>query len=224
MARFRTEKDRFILDACRGKRVLDVGCINHTLEATALPDWRHAEIRKVAAELTGLDYVEDAVRALNAQGWNIVCADAQDFDLRDRHPQGFDVVVASEIIEHLPSPGAFLRCIARHLAPGGVLVLTTPHAYGFGFFLEVLLFGQEQINDDHTMTFSRKNMEWLMTKCGLRVREFHWLIQDSTRLHRQPLKRLAAKPFFWLQCIAATVRPYFSKEMIVVAEAVPRAP
>ena len=220
MARFRTDKDQFILDRCRGKRVLDIGCVNHTLEAAARPDWRHGHLKKVASELVGLDYEEAAVQKLRSEGYNIIAADAQDFDIRDKYPQGFEVVVASEIVEHLVNPGGFLTSIRKHLAPGGVLLLSTPHAYGLGFFLEILVFGEEVINDDHTMTFSKKNMHWLMKKSGMKVKEFHWLIQDSSRMpvHTTAGARLAAKIFFWLQCIAATIRPGYSKEMIVIAE------
>ncbi len=217
---FRTEKDQFILDRCRGKRVLDVGCVNHTLEATLLPDWRHGQLKEVASELTGLDYNAEVVNQLREKGWNILVGDAQNFDIRDKYPGGFEVIVASEIIEHLPNPGSFLVCLQKHLAPGGVVLLTTPHAYGFGFFLEILVFGEEVINDDHVSTFSRKNMYWLMKKSGLQVKEYIWLIQDSSSMamHKTTCARVAAKIFFWLQCIAATLRPGFSKEMIVIAE------
>jgi SAM-dependent methyltransferase len=39
----------------------------------------------------------------------------------------FDFIVASEIIEHVADPAAFLRCLLHVLAPGGCLVVTTPH-------------------------------------------------------------------------------------------------
>ena len=68
------------------------------------------------------------------------------------------------------------------------------------------------------MTFSRKNIEWLMKRCGLKVQEFHWLIQDSTYLQSGVGAKIAAKLLFWIQCFFATlIRPAFSKEMIVVA-------
>jgi 2-polyprenyl-3-methyl-5-hydroxy-6-metoxy-1,4-benzoquinol methylase len=141
MGNFRTDKDQFILERCRGQRVLDIGCVNHTLEATRLPDWRHAQISKVASSVVGLDYEKDTVAQLVAQGWTIVAGDAQHFDLSANYPQGFTRIVASELIEHLVDPGSFLRCVRNHLAPGGELILSTPHAYGFAFFLEILLFG-----------------------------------------------------------------------------------
>ncbi|OGV46575.1 MAG: hypothetical protein A2X46_06470 [Lentisphaerae bacterium GWF2_57_35] len=197
--------------------------MNHTLEASHLPDWRHAQIDKVASNLVGLDYEKEAVQALQAEGWDIVCADAQDFNIRDRYPDGFDVVIASEVIEHLVNPGGFLCSIRKHLAPGGKVLITTPHAYGFGFSLEVLIWGSEHMNDDHTATYSQKNMECLLRKCGFRVAEFHWLIQDSSQMvmHSSLSSKIVAKLFFWVQCMAAgLVRSQFSKEMIVVAQSV----
>ncbi|MCL4415424.1 MAG: class I SAM-dependent methyltransferase [Actinobacteria bacterium] len=217
MENFRTDKFNFILNQCRGKRVLDIGCINHTLEATTKSNWFHRQLKKVAAKLVGLDYEKSIVKKLQKDGWEIIAADAQNFDIRKKYPKGFDVIVASDIIEHLVDPGSFLTCVRKHLAPKGVLILTTPHAYGLAFFIEVLILGEEVINDDHTMTFSRKNMYWLMEKCGLKVKEFYWLIQDSSLIHSSIGKKILAKPFFWIQRLAATFRAGFSKEMIVVA-------
>jgi 2-polyprenyl-3-methyl-5-hydroxy-6-metoxy-1,4-benzoquinol methylase len=42
----------------------------------------------------------------------------------------YDAVVASEVIEHVPDPERLLENAARHLSPGGTLVLTTPNGYG----------------------------------------------------------------------------------------------
>lgn len=43
----------------------------------------------------------------------------------------FDVVIASEVIEHMLEPQSLLENAARHLRPGGVLLLTTPNGFGF---------------------------------------------------------------------------------------------
>ncbi|MBX9472742.1 glycosyltransferase [Microcella sp.] len=40
----------------------------------------------------------------------------------------FDVILASEVVEHVPDPREFLHAMRVHLAPGGVLLLTTPAA------------------------------------------------------------------------------------------------
>jgi 2-polyprenyl-3-methyl-5-hydroxy-6-metoxy-1,4-benzoquinol methylase len=43
----------------------------------------------------------------------------------------FDVVIASEVIEHMLQPQSLLDNAARHLRPNGVLLLTTPNGYGY---------------------------------------------------------------------------------------------
>jgi len=40
----------------------------------------------------------------------------------------FDVILASEVIEHVPDPAEFVTALRVHLAPGGTVVLTTPAA------------------------------------------------------------------------------------------------
>jgi len=44
----------------------------------------------------------------------------------------FDVVMASEVIEHVPSPPAFVRTLSTALRDGGTLVLTTPDVEAVG--------------------------------------------------------------------------------------------
>ena len=43
----------------------------------------------------------------------------------------FDCIVALHVIEHIYEPVAFLRQLARHLAPGGILVLAAPDMGSF---------------------------------------------------------------------------------------------
>lgn len=43
-------------------------------------------------------------------------------------PESFDLVLCSEVIEHVPEPARVLAGLRRVLRPGGTLVLTTPQA------------------------------------------------------------------------------------------------
>ena len=86
----------------------------------------------------GLDF------ALRAKGWHgrgidpaglsALGRDALDVPIEQRYLRpddeargAADVVMASEVIEHVPSPRAFARTLRAMLRPGGVLLLTTPN-------------------------------------------------------------------------------------------------
>lgn len=216
-----TQKDTLLSELCRGKDVLNLGCVNHTLEAVQRPNWQHGKLAEVARSILGLDYEKEAVDSLSKQGYNVRYADAQSFDLREEFPRGFQVIVASEIIEHLNNPGNFLDCSRKHLADDGILIITTPHAYGVAFFMEILIFGEEKINDDHTMTFSRKNLTHLLKRNQLDVVDFFWLTQDTSKIHvhKTLALNILAKIFFWIQLIFIhTLNRGFSKEMIFVCK------
>ena len=47
-----------------------------------------------------------------------------------QHDARYDVIVASEVLEHVLDPDALLANIVRHLEPGGLLIVTTPNGYG----------------------------------------------------------------------------------------------
>lgn len=113
----------WIVQRCKGKDVLDVGCVggeNSYKDA----DWLHGAIREHAKTILGIDNNLKAVRKLQKLGYNTKYADAENFDLHRK----FDVLIGGELIEHLNNPGLFLGCARRHLRKNGYLVLTTPNA------------------------------------------------------------------------------------------------
>jgi SAM-dependent methyltransferase len=70
----------------------------------------------------------ERARAISARRANIevVLDDIVASRLED---ESFDLVLCSEVIEHIPDPGAALASMRRILRPGGRLILSTPHRF-----------------------------------------------------------------------------------------------
>ena len=101
-----------------GKRAADVGCGAGLL---AEP------LRRLGAEVTGIDAAPENIAAAraHAQGQGL------EIDYRagsaDSLDGEYDLITSMEVIEHVTDPAAFISGLARHLAPGGLLILSTPN-------------------------------------------------------------------------------------------------
>ncbi|MEX2164526.1 MAG: methyltransferase domain-containing protein [Sulfuricaulis sp.] len=103
--------------------ILDAGCGNGFI-ASRLAERGH----KVTGIDSSRDGIELATRAYPAIRWRV--GSVYD-DLRDVMPSGgWDVIVSTEVVEHLYSPQQFLQNMIKHLRVGGVIIITTPyHGY-----------------------------------------------------------------------------------------------
>lgn len=196
--------DRFktISDLCRGKQVLDVGCVDHDLRNRQKSLWLHKVLRDCSAGVTGLDYDTESVARLNREGYTAVCADATKFDLG----RTFDIVVAGELIEHLANPAGFLACAKKHLVTDGLLVLTTPNAQGLCYCLQNLILGHELENPDHVCFYTPRTLAVLLKKCGFEMIEVKYIAGMRPQGHDRLffhllalLKNIVKFPFYLLR-------------------------
>jgi 2-polyprenyl-3-methyl-5-hydroxy-6-metoxy-1,4-benzoquinol methylase len=130
ISRARTEKsigDRvsYLCDLVRGKSVLDIGVVEHTRDAVGSQDWLHGHLKRHAARCLGVDVLEEEVKYLRAQGYEVVLADITQSPL----PEKFDVIIGGEVLEHLDAPGMFMKNCAAMLNPGGRLAITVPNPW-----------------------------------------------------------------------------------------------
>lgn len=163
------ERVSFIAALCRGKTVLDIGCLDETaLAKQETEEWLHRRIAADAREVIGIDSShrltkQDIVTGRNSR---IIKGDGTDPKLRKSIRDKIDVIVAGEFIEHLENPLAFLRRM-RELFPGRELILSTPNGASFANALLGTV-GREAQHRDHLLTSTYKTLSTLCSRAGCR--------------------------------------------------------
>ncbi len=114
-------------------RLLDAGCG----AGPALPFLQSEGFRLTASDFIFFPLLEARKRAPEVPLLNFDLGQGLPFQ-----PATFDVILASEVIEHLTDPALFLAESYRVLAPGGVLLLTTPNLWDIRRGWAVLTGGQ----------------------------------------------------------------------------------
>jgi len=75
----------------------------------------------------GLEISEKLAEKAKAKGFNVTIGQAENLPWEDNK---FDVVVMTEVLEHIYQPGLALKEAHRVLKPGGVFVGSVPHPKG----------------------------------------------------------------------------------------------
>jgi len=80
----------------------------------------------------------------------------------------FDVVTIFQTIEHEPTPVAFGAELFRMLAPGGILMVTTPAADGFvARVMGRRWFGYRNV--EHVSFFNRQSLRYALERAGFEI-------------------------------------------------------
>lgn len=164
----------------RNVRVLDIGC--GFGESLGYHQARGCDVYGVEAD-------ENIRRVAERFGYKVHVGL---FDPSVYEPNFFDYVTMSQVIEHVTDPVQTLRGIAYVLKPGGVAILSTPNAGGWG----AKLFGQRWINwhaPYHLQFFTLRSMQLAAEQAGLVVEKVA-TITPSAWLHFQWIHLLSCPP------------------------------
>jgi SAM-dependent methyltransferase len=136
-------------------RLLDIGCGAGSLLQAA---------RRAGWDAEGQEVSKPAAEHVRGEGFRVFCGELSEA----AYPSdNFDVVTASEVLEHLTDPLRLLEETARILRPGGLFWATTPH--GRGLSSRVLGVGWSvNCPPEHLQLFSLAGARGLLRRAGFR--------------------------------------------------------
>lgn len=148
----------------QGCRILDLGCSGGLFAAHA---------RAAGHEVTGIDYLE--IPGVRERTDHFVQASLED-GIPAEAGDGFDVIVAADVIEHLSQPAEVLREMCRVLRPGGQVLLSVPNFAHWYPRMRVMagLFGYDRrgiLDETHLRFFTRATLRRLVRASGFDVLE-----------------------------------------------------
>jgi 2-polyprenyl-6-hydroxyphenyl methylase / 3-demethylubiquinone-9 3-methyltransferase len=159
-----------------GRNALDVGCGAGLL---AEP------LARLGARVTGIDASPELVEVARGHATK----QALDIDYRAGDVQqlggSFDLVTAMEVIEHVANPGAFVKALAKRLARGGLLIMSTPNATGWSKLLMITIgerIGQiPRGTHDFERFIAPERMKLLLGDAGLKCIDVEGIAWSPTR-------------------------------------------
>lgn len=181
-----------------GGSVLDLGVVDsrRALEPTAqrLGEFAaslHEYIRRLNADVLGVDIDAEGIAILKGRGYNVICADVETMALGRR----FDTIVAGEIIEHLCNPGRALVTLREHLKPSGRLILTTCNPFYINQFWKIWKYDAVQVHEEHTAWFDPWTLGRLLDLSGYTVDRLCW-VQVKRRHGRWRIWPIRLRSYF----------------------------
>jgi 2-polyprenyl-6-hydroxyphenyl methylase / 3-demethylubiquinone-9 3-methyltransferase len=168
--------DEHVRTPLEGKSALDVGCGAGLL---AEP------LARLGASVTGIDATPEVI----AVGRDHAAAMGLEIDYRAGDVQelegAFDLITCMEVVEHVADAAAFARSLARRLAPGGLLILSTPNATRWSRLMMITLGeGLGKIprgTHDFDKFIAPERMKELLADAGLRCLDVEGIAWLPTR-------------------------------------------
>ncbi|MBB4641354.1 bifunctional 2-polyprenyl-6-hydroxyphenol methylase/3-demethylubiquinol 3-O-methyltransferase UbiG [Rhizorhapis suberifaciens] len=160
-----------------GRKALDVGC-----GAGLLCE----PLARLGARVTGIDAAPENITAARSHAVKQALAiDYRAGGIETLNEGSFDLVTSMEVIEHVTDPQAFVDGLARALAPGGLMILSTPNRTALSRLALITLGeGLGQIprgTHDWNKFLTPQELEELLGKAGMEVTDVTGLSINPAR-------------------------------------------
>ncbi|NBV22683.1 MAG: class I SAM-dependent methyltransferase [Proteobacteria bacterium] len=173
-----------------GKRVLDVGCGN---------GFTCGEFARAGCQVTGIDPSATGIAEARKAypGVRFEQMFATDALLADLREPAFDLIVSTEVVEHLYDPRSYVQACFKGLKPGGRFICTTPY-HGYLKNLALSLADHWDAHHSplwdcgHIKFWSRRTLYQLLGEAGFQNFQF----RGAGRL-----------PWLWMTMVVAADKP-----------------
>jgi 2-polyprenyl-3-methyl-5-hydroxy-6-metoxy-1,4-benzoquinol methylase len=209
-------KEDAILNHCRGKKVVDIGCVEELSDFSPekMRQTLHYRMRQAIPGLIGVDLEENGIVALNALGCDCYVSFAE--DVVKLNLGLFDVIILGDIIEHVPDPCFLLTSLRNILTDKGIVICTTPNAMNYVNSIFLAL-GKTITRHQHVAWYCRITLENMFRHAGFQEEDFHFLNFHKTT--KKFWRIWFEKPLFYFRpelsphlCGVYSMKPNFSSD------------
>jgi SAM-dependent methyltransferase len=165
-------RQEFVVEYASGKRVLHLGCVDEGLTEKKHQEGLllHERLQENTRELWGVDIDAEGLRWMQERGYpHLYLADIEDLStVPELKGQSFDLILLSEVMEHLDNPGRFLQGARFLFGHDTELLITVPNATSLANWM-MNWQSKELVHPDHNYWFSLHTITTLLGKFGYQV-------------------------------------------------------
>ncbi len=180
------DREEYIFRQADDKRVLHVGCSDMPFTEKKLKKGSllHQRIIDNSSfiRLAGVDISNEGISLMRADGIDDLHTIDSDSDLLcDYFGDTFDLIIAGEVLEHVPNMGYFIDSLKSVCDESTLILITVPNYAPIKRIFR-LFWLNEEVHPDHVCYFSVSTLTSLFKKCGIEAVDWKVYWRDAGKI------------------------------------------
>jgi len=173
--------------------ILEIGCgVAH----------QSVTFKSLGGEYMGIDINSDVIQESKKYNYNTKCIDFFDFDSEGMQ---YDVILCSQVLEHITEPREFIEKVYKSLKKNGIFHIDVPNNDSLSSLINEIMPNNKNryraiINPHHAFAYNKTSLEFLLSQYFKDISVFN--SSSTSKLYGQTLKlNLFQKTFFIISSI-----------------------